>query len=58
VAGLARGGGADLAWTWRDDLSCYDALYVALATRLDLPLMTGDRRLSKAPGLHCAIQLI
>lgn len=49
---------ADLAWTWRDNLSFYDALYVALATRLDLPLMTGDRRLSKAPGLRCAITLI
>lgn len=49
---------ADLAWTWRDNLSFYDALYVALATRLDMPLMTGDRRLSNAPGLHCAIQLI
>jgi len=29
-----------------------------LATRLDKPLMTGDRRLSKALGLRCAITLI
>jgi predicted nucleic acid-binding protein len=42
----------------RDNLSCYDALYVALATRLDLPLMTGDRRLSEAPALLCTVELI
>ncbi|MBK5217094.1 MAG: VapC toxin family PIN domain ribonuclease, partial [Propionibacteriales bacterium] len=34
------------------------ALYVALATRLEIPLITADRRLSKAPGLTCAIELI
>ena len=49
---------AELAWTLRDNLSFYDALYVALAVRLDIPLITGDRRLSKAPGLPCAIELI
>jgi len=49
---------AELAWTWRDNLSFYDALYVALATRLEVPLITGDRRLSNAPGLPCPIELI
>lgn len=49
---------ADLAWTWRDNLSFYDALYVALAVRLDLPLVTGDTRLSRAPALPCSIELI
>jgi predicted nucleic acid-binding protein len=49
---------ADLAWSWRDNLSFYDALYVALAVRLDVPLVTGDERLSKAPGLPCLIELI
>ncbi len=49
---------ADLAWTWRDNLSFYDALYVALAVRLDIPLVTGDRRLSGTPGLPCSIELI
>ncbi len=49
---------ADLAWSWRDNLSFYDALYVALAIRLDVPLVTGDERLSKAPGLPCLIELI
>lgn len=49
---------AALAWTWRDNLSFYDALYVALAVSLDIPLMTGDHRLSKAPGLPCAVELV
>lgn len=49
---------AELAWRWRDNLSFYDALYVALAVRLDVPLLTGDRRLSRAPGLACAVDLV
>jgi predicted nucleic acid-binding protein len=49
---------AELAWSWRDSMSFYDALYVALAVRLGVPLMTGDRRLSRAPGLPCAIELV
>lgn len=36
----------------------YDALYVALAVLLDLPLVTGDVRLSGAPGLPCPIELV
>ena len=47
-----------LAWTWPDKLSFYDALYVALARRLDIPLLTGDRRLSRAPGIACSIELV
>jgi predicted nucleic acid-binding protein len=49
---------SELAWTMRDNLSFYDALYVALAVRLDVPLWTGDRRLSRAPGLPCAVDLV
>lgn len=49
---------ADLAWSWRDNLSFYDALYVALAVRLDVPLITGDGRLSRAPGVPCSIELV
>jgi len=48
----------ELAWTWRHSLSFYDALYVALAALLDLPLITGDVRLSRAPGLSCTIELV
>lgn len=49
---------ADLAWTWRHNLSFYDALYVALAVLLDVPLITGDVRLSRAPHLSCTIELV
>jgi predicted nucleic acid-binding protein len=48
----------ELAWTWRHSLSFYDALYVALAALLELPLITGDVRLSRAPGLSCTIELV
>lgn len=34
----------------RDDLTAYDALYVALAEALELPLLTDDARLEKAAG--------
>jgi predicted nucleic acid-binding protein len=48
----------ELAWTLRHNLSFYDALYVALAARLDAPLITADSRLSRAPKLPCAVELI
>lgn len=47
-----------LAWHWRHNLSFYDALYVALAISLDLPLITADVRLSGAPDLPCTIELV
>jgi predicted nucleic acid-binding protein len=47
-----------LAWELRDVLSFYDGLYVGLATMLDLPLLTTDARLTKAPGLLCRFELI
>ncbi len=49
---------AERAWTLRHNLSFYDALYVALADRLDVPLLTGDARLARAPGLPCEIELV
>lgn len=49
---------SDRAWALRHTMSFYDALYVALATVLDLPLLTGDVKLSKAPGLTCQVELI
>lgn len=49
---------AVLAWTWRDNISFYDALYVALAVRLNLTLITGDRRLGRVAGLPCPIEII
>ncbi|MGH9300519.1 MAG: type II toxin-antitoxin system VapC family toxin [Acidimicrobiales bacterium] len=49
---------AELAWTWRHNLSFYDALYVSLAVLLDVTLVTGDVRLSRVPGLSLTIEVI
>jgi predicted nucleic acid-binding protein len=39
------------AWRLRANVTSYDACYVALARGLGCPLITGDLRLSRAPGL-------
>jgi predicted nucleic acid-binding protein len=43
------------AWELRQNLSIYDATYVALAETTDLTLITLDKRLAKAPGTKCQI---
>lgn len=40
-------------WALRDNITCYDAWYVALAEMLSAPLATLDGRLAKAPGTRC-----
>ena len=42
----------------RHNLSAYDALYVALARRLDCRLVTADRRMATAPGLGVAVTVV
>jgi predicted nucleic acid-binding protein len=42
---------ADRVWALRENLSAYDAAFVALADALDVPLVTCDARLAKAPGV-------
>ena len=42
----------------RDTLTAYDAVYVALAELLDVPLLTCDRRIAAASGHHATIELI
>jgi predicted nucleic acid-binding protein len=37
----------------RDNLTAYDAAYIALAEALDIPLVTTDRGLARSPG-HAA----
>ena len=37
----------------RENVTSYDAWYVALAEALDCPLVTLDRRLSRASGPTC-----
>jgi len=45
-------------WELRDNLTVYDAAYVALAEVLDAPLLTADARLAKAPGPRCPILVL
>lgn len=49
---------AERAWELRENVSFYDALYVALAEQLEAPLVTLDSRLSRAPGLRAEIELV
>jgi predicted nucleic acid-binding protein len=42
-------------WALRENLSAYDATYVALAEALDCPLATMDLRLAGAPGIGCEV---
>ena len=44
-------------WQLRQNLSAYDAAYVALAEELGAPLITRDRRLAAAPGHAAAIEV-
>ncbi len=46
---------ADRIWALRENLTSYDAWYVALAEALECPLATLDRRLSRAAGLRCEV---
>jgi predicted nucleic acid-binding protein len=45
-------------WELRHNLTVYDAAYVALAEALDVTLVTTDGRLSRAPGIRCAIDVL
>jgi predicted nucleic acid-binding protein len=45
-------------WELRDNVTAYDATYVALAEAFDAVLVTGDERLSKATGPRCRFQVV
>jgi len=40
-------------WQLRENLSVYDAAYVAVAELFDVPLLTFDGRIRRAPGPNC-----
>lgn len=46
------------AWTLRDNVTFYDALYVVLAQALRLRLLTADAKLARTPMLPCAVELV
>ena len=45
-------------WELRDNLTVYDAAYVALAETTGATLLTSDRRLAGAPGVRCEVELL
>lgn len=45
-------------WELRANLTAYDGCYVALAEAADSVLLTADRRLAKAAGPHCQIEVL
>ncbi len=44
-------------WELRNNLTMYDAAYVALAEAMKTTLLTGDRKLVRAPGPQCPIEI-
>lgn len=48
----------DRVWALRENLTAYDAVYVALAEALDTKLLTCDARLARAPGMARRVELV
>lgn len=46
------------AYELRANLTACDASYVALAEHLGWVLLTADRRLSRAPGIRCTVEVL
>jgi predicted nucleic acid-binding protein len=45
-------------WELRQNVTAYDACYVALAEAVGYPLVTADRRLASAPGIRCEVEVV
>jgi predicted nucleic acid-binding protein len=45
-------------WALRQNLTAYDAVYVALAEALDAKLLTCDSRVARAPGMARRVELL
>lgn len=48
----------DRCWQLRQNLTVYDAVYVALAEAMEVSLLTADAKLAAAPGLRCEVELV
>ena len=46
------------AWKLRENVTAYDAMYIALGEALDAPIVTCDAPLAKAPGHRAHIEVI
>jgi predicted nucleic acid-binding protein len=45
-------------WELRNNLTVYDAAYVAVAEALDATLVTADAAIGAAPGLRCSVEVL
>ena len=45
-------------WELRDNITAYDAAYIALAEALDAPLLTRDSRLAESPTHGARVELV
>lgn len=45
-------------WELRDNLTPYDASYVAVAEALECPLVTADARIAGAAGVRCPVMVV
>ena len=48
----------DRAWMLRENVTAYDAMYVALAEALDATIVTCDAPLAKTPGHRARIDVV
>lgn len=58
IARHSHVGFLERVWQRRDDITAYDAVYVALAEALDATLLTCDGPLGAAPGHAARIEVI
>lgn len=47
----------DRVWELRDDVTAYDASYIALAEAVGVPLLTCDTRISRAGGHRAQVEV-
>ena len=45
-------------WELRSNVTAYDGCYVAVAEAVGIRLLTADRRLARAPGLRCTVEVV
>jgi predicted nucleic acid-binding protein len=48
----------DRVWLLRENLTAYDAVYVALAEALEATLLTCDKRIAGVPGLSRRVEVV
>lgn len=58
IARYPHGHFLDRIWELRQNVTAYDAAYLALAESLSVPLLTCDGRLKSAPGVRAEVELL